>query len=93
MVMISVAIVFGLLGFLLHFLWIPAIVVLAVLLGMTAGELRSRRTGGVISEAVGAVVAEAKNVADRPSHPDPDPDSAEGAPAPTGRVQRPPAKR
>jgi hypothetical protein len=49
----------GLIGFAVHFLWFAAVLLMAVLLGLAAAELRAGRRRGVISE----VAAEAKNVA------------------------------
>jgi hypothetical protein len=57
---LALALVLGLFGLFLHALWLGAIVLMAVLLGWGAAELRGRRGSGVISE----VVAEAKSVVD-----------------------------
>jgi hypothetical protein len=55
---LALALVLGLFGLFLHALWLGAIVLMAVLLGWGAAELRGRRGRGVIS----GVVAEAKSV-------------------------------
>lgn len=59
---LSLAIVCGLLGFALHILWIPAIVLMALLWGYMASELGSSRRGGVVSDVVTAVVSEAREL-------------------------------
>jgi hypothetical protein len=61
LVILSVAIVLGGVGFAFHPLWIPAVVVMALLWGYMASEMRSRG-GGVVSDVVGTVVSEAKEV-------------------------------
>jgi hypothetical protein len=61
--MVGLAIVLGLIGFAVHFLWFGAVVTMAVLFGLIASEVRGRRSGGVIVEVVDAVVSEAKSVA------------------------------
>jgi hypothetical protein len=60
-VILSVAIVLGGAGFAFHPLWIAAVVVMALLWGYMASEIRSRG-GGVVSDVVGTVVSEAKEV-------------------------------
>jgi hypothetical protein len=75
LVILSVAIVLGLVGFAFHPLWIATVVVMAVLWGYMASEIRSRG-GGVVSDVVGTVVSEAKEVvkaaSDQASAPDQD---------------------
>jgi hypothetical protein len=63
-VLLALAILFGVIGFAVHFLWFGAIVLMAVLLGLIVSEMRSRRGGGVISEVVTTVMVEAKSVAE-----------------------------
>jgi hypothetical protein len=58
---LSVAIVLGGLGLAFHPLWIAAVVLMAVLWGYMASDIRTRG-GGVVSDVVGAVVGEAKEV-------------------------------
>ncbi len=60
----SLAILFGLLGFALHIFWIVAIVLMALLWGLLVSELGSLRGGGRTSETMKAVVAEAREVKD-----------------------------
>jgi hypothetical protein len=60
--MMAIALVLGLIGFAVHFLWFAAIVMMSILFGLMASELRARRSRGVIVEVVDAVVTEAKNV-------------------------------
>jgi len=55
---LALALTCGLLGFAVHFFWFPSVVLMAILVGLTAAEMRSGRRRGVISE----VVAEARNV-------------------------------
>ena len=57
---LALAFAFGLTGFAVHVLWFVAVVLMAVLLGLSAAELRGHRRRGVISE----VVTEVKNVAE-----------------------------
>jgi hypothetical protein len=61
---LALAIVLGLIGLAVHFLWIPAIVLMAVLFGLIASGLRGQQGGGVISEVATTVMDEAKSVAD-----------------------------
>jgi hypothetical protein len=58
---LSVAIVLGGVGLAFHPLWIAAVVLMAVLWGYMASDIRSRG-GGVVSDVVGVVVGEAKEV-------------------------------
>jgi hypothetical protein len=58
------ALLFGAIGFAVHFFWFPSILLMAVLFGLSASELRSQRGGGVISEVVSTVVSEAKGIAE-----------------------------
>jgi hypothetical protein len=55
---LALALVLGLFGLIIHALWLGAIVLMALLLGWGAAELKGHRGRGVISQ----VVAEAKNV-------------------------------
>jgi len=57
-----VALICGLLGLAVHVLWFAAIVLMAVLLGLIASQLRDRRGGGVVSAVVSTVMVEAKSV-------------------------------
>jgi hypothetical protein len=59
-IILVLALLCGLIGFSLHVLWLAAVVLMSVLLGLAAAELRGHRRGGVIAE----VVAEVKSVAD-----------------------------
>jgi hypothetical protein len=63
---LSLAIVLGAFGFILHFVWIGAIVVMAMLWGsMISGrQAGSRRVGGAVSEVVSAAVDEMRDIAD-----------------------------
>ena len=63
-VLLALAILFGVIGFAVHFLWFGAIVLMAVLLGLIVSEMRSRRGKSVISEVVTTVMVEAKSVAE-----------------------------
>ncbi len=60
---LGLAILLGLVGLAVHFLWIPAIVVMSVLFGLIASGLRGQRGEGVIAEVTTTVMAEAKSVA------------------------------
>jgi hypothetical protein len=62
--MVGLALVLGLIGFAVHFVWFAAIVMMSILFGLMASELRSRRSGGVMVEVVDAVVSEAKSLAE-----------------------------
>jgi hypothetical protein len=58
---IAVAVLCGVIGFAIHQFWFAAIVLMALLFGLIAANLRgSRAGGGVLSE----VVAEVKNAAE-----------------------------
>lgn len=57
-VILSLALVFGLVGLVIHVLWIASIVLIAILLGLAAAALRRRTGRGAVSE----VAAQAKNV-------------------------------
>ena len=61
---LAVAILLGLIGLAVHFLWIPAIVLMSALFGLIASGLRSQRGGGVIAEVATTVMVEAKSVAE-----------------------------
>ena len=63
-VLLALAILFGVIGFAVHFLWFGSIVLMAVLLGLIVSEMRIRRGKSVISEVVTTVMVEAKSVAD-----------------------------
>lgn len=62
LLVLSVAIVCGLLGFPLHILWIAAIVLMAILWGFMASELGGSRRGGVMSNAVTAIANQAQDM-------------------------------
>jgi hypothetical protein len=66
---LALAIALGLIGLAVHFLWIPAIVLMSVLFGLIASGLRGQRGGGVISEITTTVMAEAKSVTEGISEP------------------------
>jgi hypothetical protein len=61
---LALAIVLGLIGLAVHFLWIPAIVLMSALFGLIASGLRGQRGGGVMSEVATTVMVEAKGVAE-----------------------------
>jgi hypothetical protein len=61
---VSLAILFGLLGFVVHTFWVVAIVFIALLWGLLVSELGSLRGSGGASETLKAVVAEARDVKD-----------------------------
>jgi hypothetical protein len=63
-VLLALALLFGVIGFAVHFLWFGSIVFMAVLLGLIVSEMRSRRGESVISEVVTTVMVEAKSVAE-----------------------------
>jgi hypothetical protein len=58
-VILGLAIAFGLVGLAVHVLWLVSIVLMAVVFGLIAATLRGSRGRGVISE----VAAEAKSIA------------------------------
>lgn len=59
--LLALALGFGLVGFLVHLFWIVSVVLMSVLLGLIAANLRtSRSRGGVISD----VVSEVRGIAD-----------------------------
>ena len=62
LLVLTVAIVFGVLGFPLHFFWIVALVFMALLWGYLAAELGSSRRGGAVSNAVTAIAGEARDL-------------------------------
>jgi hypothetical protein len=66
---LALAILLGLIGLAMHFLWIPAIVLMAALFGLIASGLRGQRGGGVIAEVATTVMAEAKSVTEGISEP------------------------
>jgi hypothetical protein len=95
LVILSVAIIFGLAGFAVHVLWIGAVVVMALLWGyIAAGLERSRRGGGVISDVATTVADEARDLTkqvtggargtggDSATSATPDPGTAAGGPGP-----------
>lgn len=57
---LALAILLGLVGLAVHVVWLGSIVLMSVLLGLIAADVRGRRGRGVIS----VLVAEAKNVAE-----------------------------
>ena len=61
---LALAIVLGLIGLALHFLWIPTIVLMAILFGLLASGLRGQRGEGVIAQVATTVMDEAKSVVD-----------------------------
>jgi hypothetical protein len=61
---LGVALLFGLIGLAVHFLWFVSIVSMALLAGLMAAEIRGARGRGVISE----VVTEAKIVVEEISN-------------------------
>lgn len=67
---LGLALVFGLAGLAVHFLWVGSIVVMAVLLGLNASGLRGRGDRGVISEVVSEVKIMAQEVT-RTDEPEP----------------------
>lgn len=58
-VILGLALAFGLIGLAVHVLWLVSIVLMAVVFGLIAATLRGSRGRGVISE----VTAEAKSIA------------------------------
>jgi hypothetical protein len=66
LVILGLALLFGLIGEAVRVLWLASIVLMAILFGLIAAELRGRRAGGggVISDVVTTVMTEAKNVAE-----------------------------
>jgi hypothetical protein len=61
---LGVALLFGLIGLAVHFLWFVSIIAMALLAGLMAAEIRGARGRGVISE----VVTEAKIVVEEISN-------------------------
>jgi hypothetical protein len=60
---LSLAIVFALVGFALHIFWIASVVLLAVLWGIMASEMGSaNRSSGMLSDVVTTVVDEARGL-------------------------------
>jgi hypothetical protein len=68
--LLSLALLFALVGLAVHVLWFVAIVLMAILLGLTASELRSNRGGGVVSDVVSTMMSESKSLADDVTHID-----------------------
>ena len=60
LIILVVALGFGLIGLAIHFLWIVSIVLMALLVGLIGAEARRQRGHGLVAE----VVAEARAVAD-----------------------------
>jgi len=67
---LALALVFALIGLAVHFFLFGAIVLMAILFGLSASGLRGRRNGGVISGVAATVVAEAKRVAESIANPE-----------------------
>jgi hypothetical protein len=63
-VMLAAAIVLGLAGLAVHVLWLAAIVLMSVLLGLIAADMRVRGGGGVVNELVAGVKSIAGNGTD-----------------------------
>ncbi len=61
---VSLAILFGLLGFVVHTFWVVAIVFIALLWGLLVSELGRLRGSSDASETMKAVVAEVRDVKD-----------------------------
>lgn len=73
---LSLAIVFAIIGFPLHILWIVAIVLMVFLWAYLAADMAgSRRNGGMISDVVTVVGDEVHNLANNAPGPDPSPDA------------------
>jgi len=75
---LALALICGLLGLAVHVMWFAAIVLMAVLLGLIASQLRGPRGGGVVSGVVSTVIVEAKSVGEdiaRAGNPQSEPDS------------------
>jgi hypothetical protein len=100
LLLLSVAIILGLVGFAVHVLWIGAVVLMALLWGYIASGLESsRRRGGVISDVATTVVVEARNLtkevsnatreAEDDSARSATPDSATAADGPGGALDQP----
>jgi hypothetical protein len=64
---LALALIFGVIGFAVHFFWFPAIVLMAALFGLIASGLRGTR-GGVFSEVVSTVVTETRSIAEATAH-------------------------
>jgi hypothetical protein len=63
LLILSLAIIFGLVGFAVHVLWIGAVIVMALLWGYIASGLRSsRHGGGVISDVPTTIGDEARDL-------------------------------
>jgi hypothetical protein len=87
LMILGVALLFGLIGLAVHFLWFISIVFMAILAGLIAAEIRGARGRGIISE----VVAEAKNVVEEISNSGPskngNEDDDEGSPPAVSAAQ------
>jgi hypothetical protein len=87
LLILSLAIIFGLVGFAVHVLWIGAVIVMALLWGYIASGLRSsRHGGGVISDVVTTIGDEARDLKKEVSGGarEADADSAGGAASDSG---------
>jgi hypothetical protein len=73
---LSLAIIFAILGFPLHVLWIVAIVLMVFLWAYLAADMAgSRRNGGMISDVVTMVGDEVHHLANNAPGPEPSPDA------------------
>lgn len=61
-VILTLAILCGLLGFPLHILWVASLVLMALLWGYLASELATSRRGGIVSSVVATVASEAHDL-------------------------------
>jgi len=76
LLILSLAIIFAIIGFPLHILWIVAIVLMVFLWAYLAADMAgSRRNGGMISDVVTMVGDEVHNLANNAPGPDPSPDA------------------
>ncbi|HVT41764.1 MAG TPA: hypothetical protein VHD39_02185 [Acidimicrobiales bacterium] len=64
---LSLAIVFGVLGFAEHLLWLASLVLMGILWGTLAAARQGGLGAGVVADVVSAVVDEARDVADSAS--------------------------
>jgi hypothetical protein len=74
LLILGFALLFGLIGLAVHFLWFISIVFMALLAGLIAADIRGARGRGIISE----VVAEAKIVVEEISNSAPSGNENEG---------------
>jgi hypothetical protein len=86
---LSLAIIFAILGFPLHVLWIVAIVLMVFLWAYLAADMAgSRRNGGMISDVVTMVGDEVHHLANNAPGPEPSPDADPQEPVePQGSVE------